>query len=298
MTTESIEQSPARASLWRKLAAVTAAVPPVRPTGYNNDIKKKYADSDDIVTTLRPLLAEHQLAITLQVNAVRREETGQKTSNGAPFILTEIDCTFIIADGETGETLAVPWSADAADHMKDKGLPKALTIARRTFLIHTFHIIAEEEKQLWEGEQQSAQRQAPPQRPASQANGAGGTMPQSAADAEQRFFARYADSVGGGDWAAVQRYLGSRAPKPTTVGGWIAAADAVRDQARETLLIYIGELTEQVEQLDLEIKLLKPLDEMTGAELNKHRANLEAAIEGAKRPGRAPSESLPTATTA
>lgn len=159
MTTESDQQLAARASLWRKLAAVTAVVPPVRPTGFNNDIKKKYADSDDIITTLRPLLAEYQLAITMQINAVRREETGQKTSNGAPFILTEIDCTFIIADGETGETLAVPWSAEAADHMKDKGLPKALTIARRTFLIHTFHIIAEEEKQLWGDEQQPTQRQ-------------------------------------------------------------------------------------------------------------------------------------------
>lgn len=51
-------------------------------------------------------------------------------------------------------------------------------------------------------------------------------------EAEQRFFTRYADVIGGVDWNAVQRYLHSRAPKPTTVEGWIAAAEAVRDQAR------------------------------------------------------------------
>jgi len=31
----------------------------------------------------------------------------------------------------------------------------------------------------------------------------------------------------------VQRFLQSRAPRPTTVEGWIAAAEAVRDRARQ-----------------------------------------------------------------
>jgi hypothetical protein len=54
--------------------------------------------------------------------------------------------------------------------------------------------------------------------------------PQDAAEAEQRFFARYGQIIGGDDWAAAQRYLRSRAPKPTSIDGWIAAAQAVRDQ--------------------------------------------------------------------
>ncbi len=56
--------------------------------------------------------------------------------------------------------------------------------------------------------------------------------PRDAAEAEQRFFARYADVIGGNAWADVQRYLQSRAPRPTTVAGWIAVAEAVRDRAR------------------------------------------------------------------
>lgn len=58
------------------------------------------------------------------------------------------------------------------------------------------------------------------------------TPPRDPLEAEQRFFARYSEIVGGESWTAVQRYLQSRAPKPTTVEGWIAAAEAVRDQSR------------------------------------------------------------------
>ena len=52
-------------------------------------------------------------------------------------------------------------------------------------------------------------------------------------EAEQRFFTRYSEIVGGDSWPAVQSYLRSRAPKPTTVEGWIAAAEAVRDRSRQ-----------------------------------------------------------------
>src|SRR5690606_32086702 len=57
--------------------------------------------------------------------------------------------------------------------------------------------------------------------------------PRDPAEAEQRFFARYSEVIGGDNWAAVQRFLQSRAPRPTTVEGWIAAAEAVRDRARQ-----------------------------------------------------------------
>ena len=52
----------------------------------------------------------------------------------------------------------------------------------------------------------------------------------SARDGETRFFARYAEAVGGVEWVNVQSFLNSRAPKPTTIEGWIAAAEAVKDK--------------------------------------------------------------------
>ncbi|MBK9709752.1 MAG: hypothetical protein IPO81_00210 [Kouleothrix sp.] len=57
-------------------------------------------------------------------------------------------------------------------------------------------------------------------------------QPATPAEAEQRFFARYGATIGGAGWADVQRYLGSRAPKPRTVADWIAVAQSVRDHSR------------------------------------------------------------------
>jgi hypothetical protein len=56
--------------------------------------------------------------------------------------------------------------------------------------------------------------------------------PRDAGEAEQRFFTRYGEIIGGDSWDNVQSYLRSRAPKPTTVEGWIATAEAVRDRSR------------------------------------------------------------------
>jgi AAA domain len=62
---------------------------------------------------------------------------------------------------------------------------------------------------------------------------AGATPPRDPAEAEQRFFTRYADVIGGTTWAAVQRFLETRAPRPTTVEGWISVAELVRDRSRQ-----------------------------------------------------------------
>ena len=68
--------------------------------------------------------------------------------------------------------------------------------------------------------------------PAASSNGNGAHPPRDAAEAEQRFFARYGTIVGGENWGLVQRYLGDSQPKPTTVEGWISIAEAVRDRER------------------------------------------------------------------
>ena len=54
--------------------------------------------------------------------------------------------------------------------------------------------------------------------------------PRSPAEAEKRFFVRYADVIGGKDWTAVQDYLGYPSEKPETVDDWIQVAAEVRRQ--------------------------------------------------------------------
>jgi predicted kinase len=60
----------------------------------------------------------------------------------------------------------------------------------------------------------------------------GAHPPRDAAEAERRFFARYSSTVGGESWTAVQGYLQTRSSKPTTVEGWIAVAEEVRERSR------------------------------------------------------------------
>lgn len=55
-----------------------------------------------------------------------------------------------------------------------------------------------------------------------------GTAPRTAEEAEQRFFARYGETVGGATWTAVQKFLGYRSPKPATVEEWIEVGAEVR----------------------------------------------------------------------
>jgi hypothetical protein len=68
--------------------------------------------------------------------------------------------------------------------------------------------------------------------PSASSNGVTNVAPRDSAEAEQRFYARYSEMIGGTNWQAVQRYLGQLRPRPATVEEWIAAAEAVRDRAR------------------------------------------------------------------
>jgi hypothetical protein len=57
--------------------------------------------------------------------------------------------------------------------------------------------------------------------------------PQTIAEAEQRFYARYSAVVGGTSWSDVQRYLGRQLAPPRTTNDWIAAAEQVRDRNQQ-----------------------------------------------------------------
>lgn len=97
-------------------------------------------------------------------------------------------------------------------------------------------------------------------------------VPKTAPEAEHRFFKRYGDTVGGGNWADVQRYLGIRALKPVTVDDWISAARAVRDRQGQAP-------PRKMEEVDLPI--FPDDDDMNMAELD---AAVDAAIAKVQTP--------------
>jgi hypothetical protein len=76
------------------------------------------------------------------------------------------------------------------------------------------------------------QATAPAQAEAPAGQSAHSGPPRDATEAEQRFYARYGEVVGGRSWQSVQRYLGHLLPRPTSVEEWIAVAEEVRDRAR------------------------------------------------------------------
>ncbi|HEU4324574.1 MAG TPA: AAA family ATPase [Roseiflexaceae bacterium] len=73
---------------------------------------------------------------------------------------------------------------------------------------------------------------APAPEPAQEVSAPAPQPPRDPVEAERRFFARYSSTVGGESWTAVQTYLQTRSPKPTTVEGWIAVAEEVRERSR------------------------------------------------------------------
>ncbi len=83
-----------------------------------------------------------------------------------------------------------------------------------------------------EPEAAPAEAAAPAPQPAAEAAAPAPQPPRDPVEAERRFFARYSSTVGGESWPAVQSYLQTRSPKPTTVEGWIAVAEEVRERSR------------------------------------------------------------------
>lgn len=136
-------EQPNRASLYRKIAAVAGAIAAVAKDGYNPQLKYKYATPATVMEAVKPLLAEQHLAIVPTMSQVVKEPTGSKTQSGAEKVLTRVEMIYLILDGESGESLSVPWAGEGED-WSDKGIAKAQTIALRTFLIQLFQIPAED----------------------------------------------------------------------------------------------------------------------------------------------------------
>jgi hypothetical protein len=144
-----------RATLYRKIAAVAGAIGRIEKDGYNPQLKYKYATPATVMEAVKPLLAEHSLAIVPTVTSVIKEPTGSVTQSGAAKVITRVEMTYLILDGESGESLAVPWCGEGED-WSDKGIAKAQTIALRTFLINFLQIPSGDEEIDPDARQQSA----------------------------------------------------------------------------------------------------------------------------------------------
>jgi hypothetical protein len=114
--------------LFKKLAAVMGQVPALKKSGWNDHFKFHYMTTEDVSNMLRPLLAEAGLVI---IPSIKSGEFDSKHCS--------LEMEFLIGDAESGQTLTLPWKAEAIDS-SDKGINKAVTTGFKYFLIKTFMI--------------------------------------------------------------------------------------------------------------------------------------------------------------
>lgn len=133
-----------KATLYRKLAAIAGEIETVEKDGRNKDQGYTYATPASVFRALKPLLAKHQIAVVPMQAARQDVDTGRTSRSGTPYILTAVDMSYLILDGESGESITATWSGVAGAYGDDKGNAKAQTIALRTFLIQLFQIPADD----------------------------------------------------------------------------------------------------------------------------------------------------------
>lgn len=151
--------------LYKKIAAVTAAISRIPKNGKNTFHNYRYATESDITDGLRDLLQEHGLAfLPPSVIAWERSETTKKNGERGDD-LTRVQLQFGLACTETGEVFTSAFWGEGQDG-GDKGFYKAYTGAVKYFLMKTFLIATgddPEQDQQPGGQQRQAQpRQVAP----------------------------------------------------------------------------------------------------------------------------------------
>lgn len=115
-------------SLISKLAQVMGEVERIPKHGHNAFHNYDYATEADITAAIRQKLAAQRVMVIPSVQSVHREGT-----------LTTIYMLFTFHDGDSPQTIEVPW-AGVGDDKSDKGIWKAMTGAVKYLLLKSFLI--------------------------------------------------------------------------------------------------------------------------------------------------------------
>lgn len=109
-------------SIVTKLCRIAAEIDNVERKGWNAHHQYRYVREVELTTAIRGLFSEQNLWIIPNVIGLER--------NG-PLCTLKID--YQLVDGESGETLHIPWFCEGSD-AGDKGIAKALTGGNKTLL--------------------------------------------------------------------------------------------------------------------------------------------------------------------
>ncbi len=121
-----------RAALFSKIAAVMGELERIPKTGFNAHFKYHYSTDGDVNDAVRRAMANHNLALLVDMRNVKQEVFGKSVKFTVEF-------EFTLACGDTGATWSNTWIGEALDG-QDKGINKAATSAEKYFLMKTFVI--------------------------------------------------------------------------------------------------------------------------------------------------------------
>lgn len=122
-------------NLRAKLAAVMGAVERIPKNGYNSFHKYHFVREGDLVDAIRTELAKQRVFITCEVKDVEHV-TGQ-TKSGGDKSRTYVSMVFTFLDADSDEKIQIPFHNEAED-TGDKGTNKAITAAKKYFLLTNF----------------------------------------------------------------------------------------------------------------------------------------------------------------
>ena len=125
-----------------KIARVMAAIDSVPKNGRNDYHGYNYSTDDDVMQSVRPVMAEHNLIALPSVadRNVERVSTGPDESDYQ--LHTHITLEITLIDGDSGQSKTVTWEGEAQDG-QDKGLYKAYTSGIKYWALKTFLLSAD-----------------------------------------------------------------------------------------------------------------------------------------------------------
>lgn len=222
-------------SLYQKLCAVKASIVERLPkTGVNAHFGYRYVEADRVVAAVRDPL--FKAGVDFGVEVVRAERTGERGERA------EVEVLFTFRDVDTGESVTYRWVGEAYDP-QDKGFNKAITAAKKYFLIANFLIPTAEEDAdavaggpIEESSAASARPSEPAARPAPRGAGVVEPTGMTPVKAEMRLtqpFALKANARG------IQRMVGRMAPlgADRDVVVWLASRDAELEKLASSLVV-------------------------------------------------------------
>lgn len=127
---------PSGSLIYKKLAEVMKDVQPIAKGHKNPQQGYKFRGIDDVYAMIQPILAKHEVFLSLEVLKTSREERQTKSGGILTYVEATVKYQFVTTDGSYFESVVVGEAMDSGD----KGTNKALSAAQKYLFLQTFCI--------------------------------------------------------------------------------------------------------------------------------------------------------------